>query len=389
MATSTLRVAVVGAGIGGLSAAIALRRHGLHVDVYEQAAALGEVGVGMHLGSNGSRILHRWGLADRLSEVAVRPAALEVRTWQDGRVVNREPMGAAWAARFGSPYYTVRRTDLHRLLAEQVPAEHVHLDRRLVGFADDGRQVRLEFADGAATADVLVGADGIHSVVRQSLAAGGAAPTFSGTSAFRGVVPIAAVPGLPVETMFIWAGPDSRLLCYPVDGGRGLTFVAIVADPAWTLESWSAAGDPGDLVRLFEAWNPDAKAVVAAVGETRRWALCDREPLPAWTIGRATLLGDAAHPMLPHHGQGASQAIEDAVALGHLLATRPAAAALADYDALRRPHTTRVQLGSRGSGTLRVRPDSPDRAMTAMVDDVSWIQRYDIAEVLGACGSES
>ncbi|WP_433336209.1 FAD-dependent monooxygenase [Spirillospora sp. CA-294931] len=383
MVFSTPRVAVVGAGIGGLAAATALSRAGFRVDVYEQAAELRETGVGLHLGCNGGRILRRWGLAGPLAESGVRPDALEVRDWSGGRILARQPMGASWERRFGAPYHTIHRADLHRVLADQVPADSVRLNRRLTGFTHAGDQILLEFAEGGrAAADLLVGADGVHSVVRRAIA-GPDARVFSGASAFRGLVEARRVPGLPAETMVVWPGPGPRMLCYPVGRGR-LTFVGIVPGHDWDLESWSSPGDPADLAAAFEGWNPDVKAIVDAVTETRRWALYDRDPLPRWSSGRVTLLGDAAHPMLPHHGQGAGQAIEDAVALAFCLARDPGPAGVAAYEAVRRPHTTRVQLGSRGGGSMRLRAEGrrDSSGLAATVEDASWIQEYDVQEVL-------
>ncbi|MGQ4424329.1 FAD-dependent monooxygenase, partial [Streptomyces violaceoruber] len=265
-----------------------------------------------------------------------------------------------------------------------------------------------------AGADVLIGADGAHSVVRRTLA-GPDTAVFSGQSAFRGVVARDQVPGLPGDTLLVWAGPDARMLVYPVRGGRFLTFVAVVPDPRWRLESWSAPGDLDELAARFDGWNTDVKSLVAAVRESRRWALYDREPLARWSAGAVTLLGDAAHPMLPHHGQGVSQAVEDAAVLAHCLdaptgpdpsasvsaaaaaaaaasapaaaaasapaARRAIAAALDAYEGVRRPHTTRVQLGSRGGGSQRLRPDEDGTestgTMSSLVEDVSWIQRHD------------
>lgn len=386
-----LRVAIVGAGIGGLASAALLLRAGFQVEVYEQASTLRETGVGMHLGPNGSRILHRMGLEDALDWYGVRPDALEIRDFSDGGTLVRQPMGAQWEEQFGSPYRTIRRSDLHRILAGMVPERHVHLHRRLARYEDRGDGVRLEFADGSRTdADVLVGADGIHSVVRRAVA-GAETPVFSGNYAFRGMVPAAAVPSLPPRTMFVWPGPAARLLCYPVGGGRELTFVAVTAGPEGVAESWTSHGDPNEVRELFEGWNPQVKEVASAVTETTCWGLYDREPLPRWTRGRVTLLGDAAHPMLPHHGQGVSQALEDAVALTQSLRRGPQG--LLAYEDLRRPHTTRVQLGSRGGGSLRMPSASgPEpapgreggakaggRAMSGLVSDVAWIYEYDVA----------
>ncbi|MFE1106011.1 FAD-dependent monooxygenase [Streptomyces rochei] len=388
-----LRIAVVGGGIGGLVAALALTRKGHEVRVFEQAPHPRETGVGMHLGPNGSRLLERWGLGERLRALGVRPTGMEVRDWSHGGTLVRQPMGEEWLAEFGAPYYTIHRADLHTVLGESLPSGVVRPGHRLERFTDTGREVRLEFAGGStAEADVLIGADGAHSLVRRTLA-GPDTAVFSGQSALRGVVARDQVPALPGDTLLVWAGPYARMLVYPVRGGEFLTFVAVVPDPRRRLESWSARGEPDELAARFDGWNPDVKSLVAAVRETRRWALYDREPLARWSSGAVTLLGDAAHPMLPHHGQGVSQAVEDAAVLAHCLdaparVASPSAArrgliadALDAYDGVRRPHTTRVQLGSRGGGSQRLRPEEDGGestgTMSSLVRDVSWIQRHD------------
>jgi salicylate hydroxylase len=378
-----IRVAVAGAGIGGLAAAAALSGKGIAVDVYEQAPALREVGAGLHLGSNGTRLLQRLGLARQLREMAAQPTALEVRNWRDGSVLTRQPMGASWEAEYGAPYYTVHRADLHQMLAGLVPPGRLHLDRRLAGFTEDGEAVRLRFADRSTSdADVLVGADGIHSVVRAAIASGGD-PVFSGNSAFRALVPAGLLPGPAADTILLWPGPGARLLCYPVRAGQMVAFVAVITNSDWTIESWSTHDVVADLAAVFAGWEATVQQIIEPVVQAGRWALYDREPLEHWSTERVTLLGDAAHPMLPHHGQGANQAIEDAVALAICLAevpAVPAGAALRRYEAARRPHATRVQLGSRGNGSLRLRPGDSGRpaALQTMVEDVSWIQRYDV-----------
>ncbi|MEU4147304.1 FAD-dependent monooxygenase [Streptomyces parvulus] len=392
-----LRIAVVGGGIGGLAAALALTRKDHRVRVFEQAPELRESGVGMHLGPNGSRLLERWGLGERLRALGVRPTGMEVRDWAHGTTLVRQPMGDEWLAEFGAPYYTIHRADLHTMLAESLPSGVVRPGHRLERFTETGSGVRLEFAGGVrAEADVLIGADGAHSVVRRTLA-GPDTAVFSGQSAFRGIVARDQVPALPGDTLLVWAGADARMLVYPVRGGEFLTFVAVVPDPRWRLESWTASGELDELAARFDGWNLDVKSLVAAVRETRRWALYDREPLARWSSGAVTLLGDAAHPMLPHHGQGVSQAVEDAAVLAHCLdapsdapstpaGRRRIAAVLEAYEGARRPHTTRVQLGSRGGGSQRLRPDEDGGestgTMSSLVQDVSWIQRHDAEAAL-------
>ncbi|MFG2998850.1 FAD-dependent monooxygenase [Streptomyces sp. NPDC048340] len=409
MSDETLRVAVVGAGIGGLAAAMALRRAGLDVDVYEQAPELSQVGAGLHLAPNGARLLHRFGLQERLREVAVRPQAREVRLWDSGLAVERQPMGAAREAEYGGPHYTVHRADLQRILADQLPGGTVHLGRRLVGYEEDADGVRLDFEDGrSGRADLLVAADGVHSVVRRKIA-GAETPVWSGTAAIHGVVPLELLPALggqAAETMYAWTGARERLLAAPVRSGRELSFVAVVADAADRGDSWTRRGDGRGLAEAFAGWEPAVRELVGAVAETGHWSLYDRGPLARWSTSRTTLLGDAAHPMLPDHGQGASQAIEDAVALAGFLRREQAgpgrvAAALRRYEELRRPYTAAVAEDARAGAPQRTgrsgaqAPQTPQASTDAAVDAaqaldaVDRVQRYDVvAAVTEAASAE-
>jgi salicylate hydroxylase len=403
MSDQPLHVAVIGAGIGGLASAMTLLRAGMRVEVYEQAPVLSEIGAGIHLAPNGSRLLQRLGLGEQLREVAVRPDALEVRAWDTGAVLMRQPMGDAWQEEFNGPHYTLHRADLHRLLAERVPGHLVHVGHRMAAFAEDADGVRIDFAHGAsARADVLVGADGAHSVLRRALA-GTDKPVFSGSAAIRAVVPAGMLGGLPTDTMLTWAGPAGRLLAQPVSAGRAMAFVAVVTDRADSGDSWSRPADLAGLLTAFADWEPNARKLVEAATEAGHWTLYDREPLTRWSTARTTLLGDAAHPMLPHHGQGASQAIEDAVALAACLAGCGEGAAgpakgLRQYEDLRLEHTSRVREGSLGGGSQRLSrpgkaaeppaggPQRPGKDMSALVKDVTWAQRYDVETELAAAG---
>ena len=356
-----MRVAVVGAGIGGLAAAIALGRAGIEVVVFEAAPQLGEVGAGIQVSPNATRLLHRFGLAAGLASVAVRPEATELRRWQDGRVLWRQPLGDTCEARFGAPYYHLYRPDLLAVLAEAAPRGVVRLGRRCAAVAPRAADVELRFEDGgAATADVVVGADGIHSTLRAALL-GPESPRFSGSVAYRGLVPAEAVAHLALPRHGnAWLGPDRHFVHYFVAGGRLLNFVAIVPAGDWRVESWSAPGEVAHALAEFAGWHPQVAAIIGAASRTHRWALYDRAPLPRWTVGRVTLLGDAAHAMLPFLAQGACQAIEDAAVLARCLAglvPDAAPAALARYETLRKPRATRIQDGSRQNATTYHLPD--------------------------------
>ena len=357
----SVRVAVVGAGIGGLTAAIALARAGVDVSVFEAAPELGEVGAGIQVSPNATRLLHRFGLAAALARVGVRPEATELRRWQDGRVLWRQPLGDTCDARFGAPYYHLYRPDLLAVLAEAAPRGIVHLGRRCARISPREGDVELGFEDGSrVVADVVVGADGIHSTVRAALL-GAESPRFSGSIAYRGLVPADALAHLRLPRHGnAWLGPDRHFVHYFVAGGRLLNFVAIVPAGDWRVESWSAPGQVADALAEFVGWHPQVATIIGAAARTHRWALYDRAPLPRWTVGRVTLLGDAAHAMLPFLAQGACQAIEDAAVLARCLAgVGPDAApvALSRYEALRKPRATRIQDGSRQNATTYHLPD--------------------------------
>ncbi|MGW8882805.1 FAD-dependent monooxygenase, partial [Streptomyces mirabilis] len=235
----TMRIAIVGAGLGGLTAAAALHHRGLDAQVYERGEELREQGVGMHLGPNGTRLLQRLGLGPELERCAVRPEALEVRAFHNGATVARQEMGEAWQERFRAPYYTVHRGDLHRMLSSRVPAERVHTGKELVRYEETVYGVVLHFADGTdAHADVLIGADGVHSAVRRAVA-GADAPVYSGNSALRGVVDAADLPDLDPALMYMYAGPTARVLLYPVAGGRQFTYVVVTPAAEGAAESWT------------------------------------------------------------------------------------------------------------------------------------------------------
>jgi salicylate hydroxylase len=357
-----MQAIVVGAGIGGLTAALALRAAGLDVAVYEQADALREVGAGIQLAPNATRLLHRLGLGDALARVGVRPDAIEHKRWQDGRVLLRQPLGETCERTFGAPYYHLYRPDLLAVLADALPRGMVRLAHRCIAVRQDDDAVTLTFDNGAtACAPVVIGADGIHSTVR-ALMLGPESPRFSGSIAYRGLVPAGRLTPLRLPRYSNgWLGPDRHFVHYFVGAGaRLLNFVAIVPAGDWRVESWSATGEVADALAEFGGWHPTVRAIIAAADRTHRWALYDRGPLETWSVGRVTLLGDAAHAMLPFMAQGACQAVEDAVVLAGCLGSAApdgVRAAVRRYETIRKPRVWEVQRASYRNATIYHLPD--------------------------------
>jgi salicylate hydroxylase len=363
-----LRIGIVGAGIGGLTAAIALAADGHRVVVYEQSEQLGDIGAGIQLSPNATRVLHHLGLLAAVERWAVAPATGDLRRWDDGSVLVSQPLGDVVRRRFGFPYLHVHRADLHRVLAEAAIATNgcrVRLGYRVDGFEMAGSMVGVSASDRMGDdLDVLVGADGIHSEIRRRLF-GPERPRFSGSCAWRGLVEASAVAdlGLPVAS-HAFLGPDQHLVCYYVGAGRLVNWVGVAPSATWTLESWTAPGELEEALADYEGWCPTVRGLIAAVGDRPlyRWALYDRDPLPRWGDGPVTLLGDACHPMLPFMAQGAAQAIEDAAVLrGCLAQGRDPVAALRRYEDLRRDRTARVQLAARANETMFHLPDGPEQ----------------------------
>ncbi|HZB89927.1 MAG TPA: FAD-dependent monooxygenase [Stellaceae bacterium] len=394
MSSERPTIAVIGAGLGGLAAALALRRAGFAVEVFEQGAGYSEIGAGIQIGPNASRILQRLVPPERLARDAVRPVAVHQRRWQDGRTLQHAPLGDAIEAAFGAPYYHFHRADLLSALASQWPREHVHFRHRLTRLRDDGERVTAQFENGAEiAADLLIGADGIHSAVRAQLF-GPEQPRFTGCIAYRGLVPAERLAPLALDIVAgNWMGPGQHCVHYFVSGGRALNFVGIIERDSWTRESWTDRGEKSDLRRAYEAWHPQVRAIIEAVDETFIWALFDRAPLPRWSVGRVTLLGDACHAMLPFMAQGAAQAIEDGASLAACLAQLGGARAIEAlqlYERLRRPRATRLQELSRLNKTRFHLPDGPrqqerdaemavngDRSIPA----IAWLYAHDAGAV--------
>jgi 2-polyprenyl-6-methoxyphenol hydroxylase-like FAD-dependent oxidoreductase len=388
-----MKIAVIGGGIGGLSAALQLLKAGLDVHVYEQAPQIAEIGAGIQISPNASRLLLRLGLKAAMDAVGVQPRAVHQRRWDDGRSLQRAPLGPEVEANFGAPYYHFHRADLANLLADALPRERLHAGHKLMRLEQDSERVTVGFDNGAtAEADLLVGADGIHSRVRE-IVFGPEKPRFTGCVAWRGLVPAERLRHLDVEiASHAWFGPGGHVVHYWVAGGRMMNVVCIVEHGDWTRESWTDKGEVADVLTRYEGWHPTVRSLIGAFPETFIWALHDRAPLPCWSAGRVTLLGDACHPMLPMMAQGAAQSIEDGATLAALLEATPddLAAVLTRYEALRKPRATKLQQASAANRSRFHLPDGDaqrarDEAMATSGDrsiaNIGWLYAYDAADV--------
>src|SRR5205085_2587864 len=350
MVQSRLNVVIVGGGIGGLFAANALAAQGFAVAVYEQAPAIGEIGAGVFLTPNSVRHVRRIGLQPAVEKWGARVGPGSQYYRHDGVPIAPVQVtdSSGWNATFG-----MHRADLVEMLASALPAGAVHTGHRCIGFEQYGNLARVSFANGAsAEADIIIAADGIHSELRPHVFAS-SQPVFSGSVAYRGLVPHDRIPDWPTDRWQMWLGKGRHFLAFPVRAGKLINYVGFVPTDEQMKESWSAPGDPDVLRQAFAGWDPRIEQLLKEVQLTFRWALYDREPLPVWTRQRLCLLGDAAHPMLPHLGQGANQSIEDGMALATILAHADRASApqaLLAYERLRRERVAQVQRGARENG---------------------------------------
>lgn len=383
-----VEVAIVGGGLGGLTLAITLLRRSIPVAVFEQTPELREIGAGVAIAANGTRLLRELGV-----DLAARgsiPPRLEFRRWDDGGLIFSHEIGAWYADRMGAPMVNMHRGTLQRMLADAVPSENVHLDHRLTGITERPDGVLLRFAGQPdVVARVVVGVDGMHSVVRRHVA-GDVAPVYSGEIGFRGVVPVTRAPRLPGPTSLnIWCGPGTHAIHYGMDDGRTVNLLVVhVPDhlPAWTRSTNRTPTDRTEALATFEAlgWAGGLLDVVRDIeGDMRFWALQELPALDRWSRGRVVLAGDAVHAPLPHQGQGAGQAIEDAYTLGQLLAeTGPAGyrRAFDAYERARQRRTRRVQHYSRMAGRLfkldGERARRRDEALPDAPRRIDWIHRY-------------
>jgi salicylate hydroxylase len=353
-------ILIAGAGIGGLTAALALARRGLRVTLFEQAENLEEAGAGIQLSPNATRVLVALGLAARLEPTIIQPSAIRLRSGPSGREIATLRLDAATLERYGAPYWVIHRADLQKALIDAIADEpHIALTlgATVADFTIDAMGVRATIhrsstrpAEADCGGAALIGADGLWSRLR-SLLGDGTAPRFAGRSAFRAIAPAAQLPPEDREpAVNLWIGPDGHVVHYPVRSGAAVNIVAVSRDP-WQSPAWSTGAGRDEVLERFpaSAWAPAVRQLLAVPERWQKWALYDRAPSTSWGRGPVTLLGDAAHPMLPFLAQGAAMAIEDAAILAHELARSAGdrAAALRNYETARRPRTARVQRAAR------------------------------------------
>ncbi len=368
--TRSLDIAVAGAGVGGLTCALALMAQGHQVTVYEQAAGFSHVGADINLTPNAVRTLDGLGLGAGIRRTAARPTFRISRDWDTGRETSRLVMGDTAEQRYGSPQLTIHRAELLNVLAQAFPAHQIHFSKRLHQLEVLPHQSTLLFADGTQTShQVVIGADGIHSKVRAALF-GDDRPRFTQVVSYRAVVPTLRVQHLPDVGAFTkWWGPqsDSQIVTFPLNQGQDTFVFATTGQEDWLEESWTSAGDVEELRSHYQAYHPDARALLDACDSVLKSALYERYPMPHWTQDQVALLGDACHPMLPFMAQGAGMALEDAIVLSRCLSSDTASIsqALLRYQHTRSERTDRIQIGSRGNQWMKTQGNA------------DWVYGYD------------
>jgi salicylate hydroxylase len=389
------RVLVAGAGIGGLTAALALLRSGIDVEVYEQAPELKEVGAGVQLAANGTRALYALGVGEALAALSCEATGKEVRLWSSGETWKLFDLGAVSIERYGFPYLTVYRPDLLDVLAKAVEREKpgaIHLGSKVVGFQQDSVRAELQLENrNYVEGDALIGADGVHSRVRQGLF-GEDAPKFSGVMVWRGIIPMERLPARMTRLVGTnWVGPGAHVVHYPLRSGTLMNFVGAL-ERDWRVESWNTRGTNEEMAADFAGWHEDVQLMIGAIETPFKWALMVRPPMARWTVGRVTLLGDACHPMVPFLAQGANMAIEDGFVLARCLSRHGIPGGLAYYERARLDRTRKAVEGSSANIGRFHNPKLADPveakryvdtewAEARVAERYEWLFRYDVTQV--------
>src|ERR1700761_1455060 len=348
--TTPPKVLIAGAGIAGLVAGLSLLQRGIAVEIFEQASELRELGAGVQLSANGTRVLNALGLEQDMQAIATEPSGKQIRLFSTGRTWKLFDLGVSSRALYGALYWMVHRGDFHRVLLDAFTAREpgrLHLNARCVGFDEEGSGIRLHLGNGEThRGDVVVGADGVHSEIRRQIG-GDRKPFFAGVAAWRGLVPMDRLPpAMQHDVGTNWVGPGGHVVTYPVRRGELLNFVGVFEGENWPVESWTERGTREACSASFAGWNPEIHAIIANVDIPYKWALLGRDPLDRFVTGRACLIGDAAHPTLPFLAQGANMAIEDGMVLARCLEAFPVAEALQRYQRARIERTNSIVIKS-------------------------------------------
>ena len=356
-------VLVAGAGIGGLSAALGLALTGVKVDVFERARAFGDVGAGLQLGPNAMHVLRAYGLEDALRAHACEPEAGILRDYKRGNALLTTAMKGAYEHRYGAPYLHIHRADLHAILlkAAKSAGADMHVSSSVTGYQQTEDAITLQTDTREHIGDILIGADGIKSAIQTQMN-GDSAVTFTRQTAWRGLIETQALApnSLPFAANN-WMGPGRHFVSYYVRSGSQINFVAVKEAERWADESWSVAGDMSSLRAAFADFDPVVRSILEACDSCHLWGLFERAPLARWRDGRAALLGDAAHPMLPFMAQGAAMAIEDSWVLASFISQeRNVRSALKSYEQARKPRAAFIQaLSKRNAGLYHLRRPAP------------------------------
>lgn len=375
--TAPQRIAIAGAGIAGLTTALALLQQGFQVDVFEQASQLGELGAGLQISPNGSRVLLALGLGEALQGCVSQARGKEIRMWNTGQRWKLFDLGDDCLARFGAPYWMVHRGDLHRVLLDAFEARSdrpVRLNARVVNARSTASGVSFELNDGSQqSADGLLAADGVHSVLREQLL-GEDKAQFTGLLAWRGLVPVGRVSAhLQAQVGTNWVGPGAHVITYPVRAGALMNVVGIIEREGWRSESWTERGTHAELLQDFGHWHADVRELMSAIEQPFKWALLGRAPQTGWAQGNICLLGDAAHPTLPFLAQGANMAIEDAAVMARCLALDGAPSqAFARFEKLRWQRTADIVNRSRDNAQRFHNPQLSDPAKAVDYVSSEW-----------------
>jgi salicylate hydroxylase len=393
-----MKILIIGAGLGGLTAGLALLDRGFDVTILEQASQLKEIGAGVQLSANATGVLYRLGLGKALEKIASEPAGKRVRLWSTGQTWPLFDLGTVSRERYGYPYFTLHRADLHQVLANGVlqrQPDAIRLGIKVTGHEQHDGGVTVSSANGEIfEADLVIGADGVHSQTRTALF-GPDAPRYSGIMAWRGVIKASDLPAHMREPYGSnWVGPGAHVIQYPLRNNELVNFVGAVEGTGWEVESWSEKGTHEECLNDFKGWHEDVQTLINAIDIPYKWALMVRDPMPAWSRGNVTLLGDACHPTLPFLAQGAAMALEDGYILARALEKYRGAPkiALAQYEKARQERTSRIVLGSAANAKRFHNPALADASGAAdyvsrewneerVNERYEWLFQYDVDTV--------